>query len=117
MGFGVFEPPNRDLPTKVELSGPVAFRVGSAKAMINAAVIAMRVLFQIAECEGVIRTWYDAGTGRGIVRELSKHRKTPRLREGTVRDPLQTLGAVRFYYSFTGSQPFDAQLFVALKSV
>ena len=54
MGFGVFEPANRDLPAKVELSGPFAFRVGSAKAMINAAVIAMKVLFQIAEFERII---------------------------------------------------------------
>jgi hypothetical protein len=54
MGFGVFEPTNRDLPAKVELSGPFAFLVGSAKAMINAAVIAMKVLFQIAEFERII---------------------------------------------------------------
>ena len=51
MGFGVFEPANRDLPAKVELSGPFAFRVGSAKVMINAAVIAMKVVFQIAAFE------------------------------------------------------------------
>ena len=55
MGFGVFEPPNRDLAATVELSGPFAFRVGSAKAMIKAAVIAMKVLFQIAEFERNIR--------------------------------------------------------------
>jgi hypothetical protein len=35
-------------------SGPFAFRVGNAKAMINAAVIAMKVLFQIAEFERII---------------------------------------------------------------
>jgi hypothetical protein len=51
MGFGVFEPPNRDLPAKVGLSGPFAFCIGSAKAMINAAVVAMKVVFQIAEFE------------------------------------------------------------------
>ena len=55
MGFGVLEPTNRDLPAKVELSGPFAFPVGSAKAMINAAVVAMKVLFQITEFERSIR--------------------------------------------------------------
>ena len=54
-GFGVFEPPNRDLPAKVELSGWLAFRVGSANAMIIAAVSAMKVVFQIAEFERNIR--------------------------------------------------------------
>ena len=51
MGFGVFEPTKSDRPAKVELSGPFAFRVGSANAMINAGVIAMKVVFQIAEFE------------------------------------------------------------------
>jgi hypothetical protein len=51
MGCGVFEPPNRDLPAKVELSGPDAFCVGSAKAMINAAVVAMKVVFQNLELD------------------------------------------------------------------
>jgi len=55
MGLGAFEPPNRDPPAKVALSGPLAFRVGSAKAMINAAVSAMKALFQIAEFERDIR--------------------------------------------------------------
>jgi len=51
MGSGVFEPINKDLPTEVELSGPFAFLVGSAKATINAAVVAMKPLFQITEFE------------------------------------------------------------------
>jgi hypothetical protein len=49
MGFGVFEPANRDLPAKVGPSGRFPLRAGSAKAIINAAVIVMRAVFQIAE--------------------------------------------------------------------
>jgi len=51
MAFGVFEPSNSGLSVKVGLSGPFTFRVGSAKEMINAAVIAMKAVFQIAEFE------------------------------------------------------------------
>jgi hypothetical protein len=53
-GCGVFEPANKGVSTAVELSGSFAVCVGRAKAMINAAVIAMKVLFQIAECERII---------------------------------------------------------------
>ena len=51
MAFGVFESSNRGLSVEVDLSETFTFRVGSAKEMISAAVIAMKAVLEIAEFE------------------------------------------------------------------